>query len=141
MVKYMTQELFNMMAITTIKISVSNKQTIEEVAKSLTEKYMEFDEPALSQEIVIAAHSVNDFLIKTFTSETLIGNLTQMQYCIKSYQLNGKKKKHKLFAGTFFNNEKKKQEEKHRVCLANIATYHNLVLKGAIPLAPSGWSI
>ncbi len=141
MASYITQELFNMCAVTAAKISTASGQSIEFVAEYLANKYSEYQDQDLSGDIATASVKVIDFMQNALPPETLVGNLTQMQFCIKHYNLDGRKKARKLFRGTFFNKEKRELEDKVDQCVANVATYHFLVINGSIPVAPKGWSL
>jgi len=142
MAEFVSQEMFNMFAVSAAKISAGTGKTLEE-STALVVSYYEgtYRDQNLARDIEIAAKKVKDYMLAVLPPETLSGNLTQMQFCIKNYKLDGTKKRKKIWDGTFFNKEKKEIENKIQNCLASVATYHTLVVGGSIPIAPQGWSL
>lgn len=142
MARYITQQLFNMCAVSAAKISSASGQSLEDVARQLAETYSgSYEDEDLAGEIAMAADQIAVFVQKVLPPPTLVGNLTQLQFCIKHYQPNGKKWPSRLFGGTLFNKVGEPLQDKVRQCVANIATYHLLVVNGAIPLMPQGWKL
>lgn len=142
MAEFITQEMFNMFAVSAAKISVASGKNIREAIEIIMSNYAgTYLDASLVYEIEIAADKAKKFMLDVLPPETLVSNLTQMQFCIKHYNPDGSKKRKKLFGGTFFNKEKNEVDNKAENCLANIATYHMLVVSGSIPIAPRGWSL
>ena len=141
MAGYITQELFNMAAVTTAKISAASEHSIEFVAELLANDYSKYQDQDLSGNIATAAVRVIDFIQNALPPETLVGGLMQMQFCIKHYHPDGTKKARKLFGGTFFKKEKCELEGKIDQCMKDVMTYHLLVINGSIPAAPDGWRV
>jgi hypothetical protein len=142
MPQYITQQLFNMCAVSVVKISSASGQSLAEVASQLAETYGgSYGDEDLAGEIALAADQIGVFIRRVLPSSSLVGNLTQLQFCIKHYQPNGKKWPSRLFGGTLFNKEREPRHDKVRQCAANIATYHLLVINGVIPLMPQGWKL
>ncbi len=141
MASYITQELFNMAAVTTAKITAASEHSIEFVAEELANDYREYQDQNLSEDIATASVKVTDFMQNALPLKSLVGNLTQIQFCIKHYSPDGKKKPRKLLRGTWFNKEKLELEDKVDQCVANVMTYHFLVINGSIPIAPKGWTV
>lgn len=137
MAGYMTQEIFNMCAVSTAKLSAASSKTLEEMATLIGNNYKNtYQDKHLVSDIEFAAKKVIEFMLGVLPAETLVGNLTQMQFCIKNYNLDGTKKRMKIFGGTFFAQEKQENTDKVQSCLVNIATYHFLVIRDTIPIAP-----
>jgi hypothetical protein len=130
-----------MCAVTAAKISAASKRPVEDVASELTSSYSEYQDRSLATEIAEAAYNISGFIQKELPPESIVGNLTQIQFCIKNYHPNGNKKRSRILGGTFFNKERKELEDKVKQCVANVATYHYLVINGTIPIAPQGWSL
>lgn len=130
-----------MCAVTAAKISTASGQSIEFAAEQLANKYSEYKYQELSGDIATASVKVIDFMQNALPPETLVAGLMQMQFCIKHYNPDGKKKTGKRFGGTFFNKEEHELEDKVDQCVANVATYHVLVINGSIRVAPKGWSL
>jgi len=131
-----------MFAVSSAKISAATDKTIEEATVIIISHYEDtYRDANLVQDLETAANKVKEFMLGALPPETLTGNLAQMQFCIKNYNLDGTKKRKKIFEGTFFNKEKKEISNKVENCLANIATYHLLVIGGSIPIASQGWSL
>lgn len=142
MAKFIDQEVFNMCAVSAADISARSDKSVGEVAAFIASQYEgTYQDVNLAQDIKIAANKVTEFISGVLPPETLAGNLRQMQFCIKNYNLDGTKKRKKLFDGTLFNEVKKENTDKVQDCVVNIATYHMLVIGGSIPIAPHGWSM
>jgi hypothetical protein len=140
--EYIPQEMFNMLAVSAAKISAASDESIGEATDLIMGNYEgTYLDAYLAQEVENAANKVKDFMLNALPPETLVGNLTQMQYCIKNYNPDGTKKRKKLFGGTWFNRENAEINDKVKNCVANVATYHMLVIGGSIPIAPQGWSL
>ena len=142
MARYITQQLFDMCAVSAAKISAANSTPLAEVSKQLAETYSQsYNDDNLPQEISVAAEQIAAFVSRVLPPVTLVGNLTQLQFCIKNFQPNGKRWPMKLLSGALFNKSSRPLPDKVRQSLANVATYHVLVINGAIPLAPTGWKL
>lgn len=142
MARYITQQLFNMCAVSAAKISAASGKPVAAVAQQLAATYRDsYKDTELAQDIAVAAEQVSTFIGKSLSPDKLIGNLNQLQFCIKYYQPSGKRWPMKLFSGALFNKSSRQIKDKSKQCLANIATYHLLVLNSAIPLMPKGWAL
>lgn len=135
--RYMPQQLFDMCAVSAVKISALSGEPIESVAEQLANTY----QPDYQDEdISAAASNVKTFVVKFLSKEALAASLTQFQFCIKHYTSDGKKRPLRL-GGTFFNKEKQQLPDKVATCLSDIAAYYFLVIGGAIRIAPEGWRL
>lgn len=139
---YMPQQLFNMCAVTTAKISVATEQPVEAIALQVTASYTDtYKDVHLAEEVAEAASRIAALLKGTMPDGSLGGALTQMQFCIKNYSPDGKKLRGKILGGTWFNKEPKPIEDKVGVCFANVAAFHILTINGQVPIAPRGWTL
>ncbi len=81
MVEFITQEIFNMCAVSAAKISAASEKTVGEAAALIASHYEgTYPDENLVQDIEIAANKVREFIIGVLPPETLAGNLTQMQF-------------------------------------------------------------
>lgn len=135
MAMFITQENFNMKAVSAALISAESGKTIGEVV-ALINRSTSFKDKNLAQDIEIAANKVKDFALGVLPPEALTAYLAQMQFCIKNYNPDGTKKRKKILNGEFFNKEKEEITNKVKNCVANIGMYHVLVIAGSIPFAP-----
>lgn len=142
MAEFITQEMFNLFAVSVAKISAESGKSIREATELIMRNYAgSYIDTNIAQEVEIAANKAREFILGVLPPETLAGNLTQMQFCIKHYNPDGSKKRKKIFGGTFFSKGKDEVDNKVENCLGNIATYHMLVINGVISIAPQGWSL
>lgn len=145
MQKFIDQELFNMCAVTALKISASSNEPIAATSKILAQTYdRAYQDDNLSRDIEAAAKKIANFLSETLPDDSGIAiatACTQMQFCIKHFKLNGSKKRQKILGGAWFSGRKSPIEDKVDTCVANIATYHMLVVDHTIPIDPRGWSL
>ena len=139
---YMPQQLFNMCAVTTAKISVATERSVEAIASQVTASYTDtYKDVHLAEEVAEAASKIAAWLEGAMPDGSLVGALTHMQFCIKNYSPNGKKLRRKLLGGTWFNKESEPIEDKVRACVANVATFYILTINGQVPIAPRGWTL
>lgn len=142
MPRFVDQEMFNMLAVTALKISTAKNQTILSASEMLASHYSRsYQDSNLRIEIHDAAEKISGFLSEALPNGSLGSACTQMQFCIKHYKLDGSKKRRKILGGVWFSGEKQEVENKVMNCAANIITYHMLVVGGTIPIAPKGWSL
>ncbi|MDD2762135.1 MAG: hypothetical protein PHH11_17805 [Methylomonas sp.] len=142
MAEFIRQEMFNMFAVSAAKISAASNKSIREATALIMNNYQgAYLDANLAKDVETAANGVTEFMLGILPPETLTGNLTQMQFCIKNFNPDGTRKRKRIFGGTFFNKEKSEIRNKVQSCKANIATYHMLVIGGSIPIAPQGWSL
>jgi hypothetical protein len=107
----------------------------------LANNYAAYRDADLADDIEEAANNVAAFITRQLPPESLIDNLIQLQFCIKNYQPSGDRWPVRLFGGAFFNKTNQPLPDKVGQCLANVATYHLLVINRKIPLAPKDWSL
>lgn len=141
MAKFIPQYIFNMCAVTAAKTAASSDRTIGEAARLLSNNYeRSYADRELHEDIELAGKEVAEFIKSVLPVESFVSNMIQLQYTIVNYEPSGKKRRKKMFGGTWFNKEKSQIPNKVEVCKANIATYHLLLVGGSLPLAPRGWS-
>ena len=142
MPKFIDQELFNMIAVTALKISTISGESLASVSESVTKNYSRtYQDSNLCNEIIDSAEKIESFLTEALPEGSLRSACTQMQYCIKNFKSDGSKKRKKILNGAWFSGENQEIENKVGRCAAIIITYHLLVVGGKIPIAPKGWSI
>jgi hypothetical protein len=137
---YMPQDMFDMIAVTAALYKESRGLTIEEVAKVFCDLYRnDYIDDGYDIDVVSAAHKVLDFMKTTFPGVNVATPLIQMQYCIKHFRPNGKKKG--LLQGQLFNQQKTPLPNRIEQCLSDIMIFHIGSLSGTFPVAPEGWSM
>lgn len=139
---FMPQEVFNMCAVTAAQLSAFAKVPIETSAAELARAYEEsYRDSDLAQDIAAAAEKVTSFMREFFQPQLIVGALTQMQFCIKHYKTDGRRKRLKILGGAFFQKERNALPDKVARCLADVAIFHVGTLNGKFPSAPEGWSM
>lgn len=142
MPSYIPQYMFNICAVTTAKIAASNGKPIREAANLLANNYKKsYDDINLEDDILTAAINVTEFIKSSIPGNSIPGCMTQLQYTIVNFEPSGRKRRKRLFGGTWFNKEKSEIKDKVQQCKINIATYHILLIGGSLPLVPDGWSV
>lgn len=140
--RYMTQDVFNMCAVGAAKLSAATGQSIESFALKLSEEYGKYyRDTELAKDIALAGKKVTEFMNSQFPPETLVGGLTQIQYCIKHFNTDGSKKPRQIFGGVYFNNEPMQIQKKVEQCAVDVSMFSRLVLERIIPLVPDGWRL
>jgi hypothetical protein len=76
-----------------------------------------------------------------FKDKLLASAMTQLQFCIVNYELDGKKKRKRLLGGTWFTRAKSPNSNRAKDCLRNVTVYHTGTMTGMFPIAPDGWSL
>jgi hypothetical protein len=142
MSKYMTQEIFDMCAVTAAKVGSGTEKSIEKAADLIAQNYTStYADTNLAQDIALAAHKAIKFMEDSLPQGSMVANCTQLQFCIKEYNPDGKKKRKKLLGGTLFNYEKRPIPDKVKGCITNLLAYHLYILNGNIPMAPENWRL
>lgn len=140
MTSYMPQDIFNMSAVTAASCYGSEEVTIDKCASFISDQYRnDYIDDGFEKDIVIAAHKIVALIQQAFPGKPVSSAIRQMQYCIKTYEPNGKKKG--FFQGQLFNKQKQPIPDRVSQCVANIMTFHIGTLSGAFPVAPRDWSI
>lgn len=142
MASYMTQQLFNMCAVSAAKFSAEHQKPIDAVAYYVAQQYEnDFLDEHLADEIATATTYIINYLRSAGYENSLIGQLIQMEFCIRHYEPDGKKRSTRIFGGTFFNKERAPLQDKAKNCASQILAYNLRVIGGSIPAAPPGWSL
>jgi hypothetical protein len=140
--RYMPQYVFNLCSVTAAKACSSDEASLYDIAKTLSDNYKSsYADNDLMEDIIMAASNIIKFINSEFPDSSTYANLFQLQYTIANFEPNGKTRKKRFFGGTFFNNEKTQILNKVEQCIANIVTYHILIIQGALPIAPKNWHI
>lgn len=139
MAKFIDQELFDMCALTVLKYS--NDEFFHEAARITASSYDGDYQDVDPAELIIAAEKLREAFGILLPHSDPSAAATQLQYCVKKFNLDGSKKRTKLFGGTWFSGEREPIMNKVDRCLHNMTTYHTLVMAGVIPLAPKGWTL
>lgn len=147
----MPQMTFNMCAVTVAKLSAYTGKDVEDIAHDIADNYAStYQDTRLEQDIATAASMLLDLFrvfVKDLTDQNavqkdmLVSALQQMQFCIVRYHTNGKRRRRKIFRGAWFVKEPEQLEDKVKKCMANITTYHILVIADRIPIMPNGWHL
>ena len=142
MASYMPQQLFNMCAVAAAKFSLLHGEPIEPVSEYVAQQYshMHRDEHLL-EDIATAAKAILQYLRSAGPEHLLLEHLRQMEFCIKHYEPDGRKRPTKLFGGSWFNKEQAPLQDKAKHCVAHILAYNLRVIGGSIPVAPPGWRL
>lgn len=140
MASYMPQDVFNMCVVTAAGCYGSEKVSVEECARFMSDQYRkDYIDDGFEKDIVIAAYKVIAIFQQEFPGKPVSSAIRQMQYCIKTYHPNGKKKG--FFQGQLFNKQKQPIPDRISQCVANIMTFHIGTLSRNFPVAPKGWSM
>jgi hypothetical protein len=92
-------------------------------------------------EVVSAATKIREIVRKWAPCEESAGNFTQLKYCTKVYEPDGRTRRKRLLAGTKFNYEKTPIINKVDKCITNMACYIMHTTSGKIPFVPDGWRL
>jgi len=139
---YMTQQLFNMCAVTAAKIAATSGESVDSVSTRLAKDYRSsYQDEHLAEDIAAAATHINKFLQSTLPAGTLVAGLTQMQFCIKHFRVDGSKRPFRLLRGAWFNKERAPLQDKVKQCVNQIAIYHIRVVSSSIPIALRRWHL
>lgn len=139
---YMPQYMFNLCAITAGRLAELSENTIEYYGNYFQKQYEnDYDDLYLERDIPEAAKAIIAFVEKELPNASLPATLTQLQYSVSKYQPNGKKRKKKIFGGTFFNKIEHPPDDRIMECKKEIILYHTLLITGVLPLVPEGWSL
>lgn len=145
MARYMPQELFEMCAVSVARWHLeSNKErSIEELSKLISSQYEgDYANDGFEKQIADAAQDIIRTLDSQFSTEEMPAALRQMQYCIKNFHPNGKRKRKRFFDGTWFRADKKSgATDRVERCVKDIFIYHVGAMTGIIPLAPNDWTL
>lgn len=140
MSNYMSQDVFDMCAVTAAQYIDAEGITIEESAKLITDAYRgDYVDDNIEKDIITAAHKVASLMASAFPDKEVSSALPQIQFCIKKYHPNGKKKF--FLQGQLFNKQKTPLTNRVTQCAANVITFHLGTLAGTFPIAPKGWSL
>ncbi len=143
MASYMSQDLFNMLAVTAIQIHVATGDPLDQACGQLCAHYLDSfpEDTDLEREVRNTSAQLMEVMRSQFEENQMYLGMRQLQFCIYSYNLDGKKKRRPLFSGTWFTRSKLRDPDRAKNCLMNIMVYHLGTMNGMFPLAPGGWSL
>ena len=143
MPRYMPQDVFDMCVVGTVKLHMMGQEPLDQVCAELCGYYKNSYQDDLDFELEIAETSKKILEWgQSFGENHVIPTMTQLQYCLTYYGLDGtKKKKKRFFNGTFFNKAKTRNPNRSKDCVRNITVYHLGTVNGLFPPAPTGWSL
>ena len=143
MASYMPQRLFDMCVVTAVKIHMATGKSLEQTNMQVLEHYSHSfpDDSHLENHIELASEAVLETMRTLFTDKQIPYVMTQMQYCIKKYHPDGKKRRKRLLSGTMFTRSRFPNSNRVDDCINNITAYHVGTLCGVFPLMPDGWSV
>lgn len=142
MVSYMPRDLFDMAVVTSVRLHTMTGDSLDqfcvEVCKS--HRHLFPDDVDLEPEIKETSRELLEMMRSQFKDEHLSSAMKQLQFCIKNYTLDGKKKHSRFFGGAWFSRSKSRNPNRVKGCLRNIIVYHTGTINATFPLAPTGWS-
>lgn len=140
MASYMPQRVFNMCAVTAVQYNASEDTTIEEFAKRIADSYRPYYlDDGYEEDIVLAARNVAKFIESSFRDTKASAAVRQLQYCIKKFHPNGKKRF--FLQGTIFTQQKTPLPNRVSQCVNDVVVFHLGTLSGKFPIAPKDWSM
>lgn len=132
-----------MAVVSAVKIYVWADIPLGQVCREICKTYQN-DFPGdinFEKEIEETAKQLLEIMHSQFTEEQLPSAMTQLQYLIKNYKLDGKKKRMRILGGTRFTRSKLPNPNRSENCIRNLLVYHAGTMSGMFPVAPSGWSL
>lgn len=142
MASYMPQDLFDICVVTSILLHKWTDEPLEQFCTVSSQQYQnDFpDDTSIKIEMEEAAARVLKMMRSQFEEKQLSSAMTQLQFCITNYELDGAKKRKRLLGGTWFTRQKSRNPDRIKDCLRNIVIYHSGTMTGLFPIAPDGWS-
>ena len=143
MASYMPQHVFDVCVITAVKIHTMTGDSLDHVCAQICKSYQRSypDDANFEREMEETSGQVLEMMRSQFEDEQLPSAMTQIQFCITNYELNGKKKRKRLLGGTWFTRSKSRSPDRAKDCLRNVMVYHTGTVTGMFPIKPNGWSL
>ena len=143
MASYMPQDVFDMCVVSAVKIHMVSGDSLGQVCSQICGYYKNSypHDADFELEIKKTSGKLLEAMRSQFEDEQLPPAMTQLQYCITNYELNGKKKRKRLLSGTLFTKTKSRNPNRAKGCLQNMTVYHVGTMTGDFPVAPTGWSL
>lgn len=136
----MPQDVFDMCAVTAARFQDADEVGIEEFARRIAERYRrDYIDDGFEVDVISAAHHLVKLMEGFFPGQKVSASLRQIQYCIKRFRPDGRKKP--FFQGQWFNQQKSPLNDRVKKCVSNVAVFHLGTLSGKFPIAPEGWSL
>ncbi len=143
MASYMPQHVFDMGVVTAIRHHTATGNSLHEVCRQIFSGYRNSfpDDADFEREIEETSGKFLKAMRSQFKDEQMPAAMKQLQFCIVNYELDGKKKRKRLFGGTWFTRSKSPNPNRAKDCLRNVTVYHTGTMTGMFPIAPDGWSL
>lgn len=136
----MPQDFFDICAVTTARLKVNDKVSIEDFIHQVCDNYRrDYIDDGYEQDLVIATNNVIQTIESFFPKDQISSALRQMQYCIKYFKTNGKKRF--FLQGQIFHRQKVPLDDRIGQCTSDILCYHFGTINGHFPLAPKEWTL
>lgn len=136
----MPQDVFDMCAVTAAHFKDSDEVGIEEFARRISERYRrDYIDDGFEADVISAAHHLVKLMEGLFPGHKVSASLRQIQYCIKKFHPDGRKKS--FFQGQWFNQQKSPLDDRVKTCVSNVTVFHLGTLSGKFPVAPEGWTL
>lgn len=143
MPSYMPQDLFDMVVVTAVKLHMTTGNSLDHVCETVCGFYNNNfpDDTNLKAEVSETSSSLLKAMRLQFDDEQLPSAMTQLQFCITNFELDGSKKRKRLLSGTLFTRSKSHNPKRAKDCLRNMMVFHTGTMTGVFPVAPTGWSM
>lgn len=143
--KYMPQHVFDVGAATIAKIHLERGLSMEALAKQVADSYRnsfvddEYERHWIvaSRELIAAAKTALPYL----SAESMPSLFWHMQFFLTNFELDGTKKKRRLFSGTRFIGLENPTTNRVQHCVKAFMCFFVLSEARKLPFLPTGWSL
>jgi len=141
--KYMPQDVFDMGAALIAKLHISTDEDISILAGKLHENYRHsYIDDGLQEDWAEAAQTLLTLARGRFSdASVLFGLFRHMMFFVREYNLDGSRKRRRIFGGTWFSGERSPNPNRLKDCLRTYMIFNVLVDSGQIPFPPDDWSL
>lgn len=142
MAYYMPQDVFDMAVATSVKLHVGNGIPVPELLDQIGRPYAKaYPGDDFYGELSDAVEKILKSFRSKLEDEQLPSAMTQMQFCLKNFHADGRRKKKRLFGGTLFTRSKEPVPNRVDRCVLNLIKFHAGTEHGLFPRAPAGWTL
>ena len=143
MASYMPQDVFDSCVVGAVKLHMMGRGRLDQVCAELCGHYKRSFPGDLSFEAEIkkASQKILEWCRSLCPEDEIAPTMTQFQYCLVYYELDGQKKRKRLFNGTLFNKARHHNPNRVKDCIRNIGVYYIGSVANMFPTAPDGWSL
>ena len=143
MSRYMPQEVFDMCVVSAVKHHMMGRGPLDQVCAEICGDYKRSyqDDTRFEFEIKEATQKIMKWCRSLCPEEEIAPTMTQFQYCLVYHEIDGQKKRKRLFNGTLFNKAKHHNPNRVKDCIRNIGIYYIGSVGSMFPTAPDGWSL